>query len=347
MLSVEFYGEAATLEPANMDIQFEYIRNLIYLSYSGRGYAFNARDALRVAENSIDIAPNDARARTAYALALLANDRYDEAALAALTASEIAPTWAEPRAYLSFAYYNLDRHESAQEQAAIAVELDSNSVDARRALALSLGYIGNYSETIRQLETAIQIHPQLAAVYFELALYYRYLENFEAAIQAFDRVLANDPRNVRAWTRKCETYNQMREDALAEEACKQAIDLDPSFPEAYRQLGMIQYQRRNFEGSISSLTTCIDLMNAQNIALEDQEIQCYYVQGLAHYYMGDCPSGMPLLQQAFEMNPEESIASLILEGMQLCAAADDTFSETDIPTIPLPTEVPEAPISVY
>jgi tetratricopeptide (TPR) repeat protein len=345
--SVELYSQAAALEPTNMAIQLEYVRTLIYRSYSGQSFAYNKRIALTVAENAIALAPNDSRAQAAYALALLENDRPDEAALAALTATELAPNWAEPHAYLSFAYYELRRNDSAIDQARIAVNLNPDSVEGRRALAHALAYSGDYSDAIQELETAIEIHPRLDAPYFEVAGYYRYLEYFEAAIQAYDHVLSMNPRNVRAWTRKCEVYTQMREDALAQEACEQAIDLDPTFPEAYRQLGMIQYQRRNFEGAIETLTTCRQLMTNQAVPLEDQEIQCYYVQGLAYYELAECAQAMPLLNTALEIPTSDHIRSIILEGINRCVETDDAFTSDDLPPSPSPTPIPAESINIY
>ena len=345
--SIELYGQAAALEPANMDIQFEYVRNLVYGSYAGRGYVFRSRNALEVAERAVELAPDDARAQAAYALALIENDRPDEAALAALTATELAPGWAEARAYLSLAYYGQGRYQSAQEQAALAIQIDANSIDAHRVMALAIAFVGDYNGAIRQYEQAISIHPRLDALYFELAPYYIILDNYEAAIQAYDRVLANDPRNVKAWTRKCETFFRQRDDAAAQESCEQAIDLDSNFPEAHRQLGMVRYTRRNYEGAIESFERCIDLMDAQGWAFEDREIECYYLHGLAYYLLDDCTEAWPLLQEALLLNPAENIRNSIMQGINACVSSDDSITIEDIPTPVVPTEVPPDPIGIY
>lgn len=345
--SIELYAQAAELEPNNMDIQFEYVRNLIYGSYAGRRYVNRSRTALEVAEQAIELAPTDARAQAAYALALIENDRPDEAALAALTASELAPGWAEARAYLSLAYYGQGRFQSAQEQAALAIQIDPNSIDSRRSMALAIAFVGDFNGAIRQYEQAISIHPRLDALYFELAPYYIILDNYEAAIQAYDRILANDPRNVKAWTRKCETFFRQRDDAAAQESCEQAIDLDDEFPEAHRQLGMVRYTRRNYEGAIESFETCISWMDAQGWAFEDREIECYYLHGLAYYLLDDCTEAWPLLQEALLLNPADNIRSSIMQGINACVATDGSITVDDIPTPVPPTEVPPDPIGIY
>ncbi len=345
--AIVYYSQASELEPTNTYIQFEYVRVLVYGSYEGRGYAFREREALTVADRTVRLAPNDARAQAAYAMALIENDRSDEAAAAALRATELDPAWAEPHAYLSLAYGNQNRYRSAQEQAQLAVDLDANSVDARRALALSLAFFGEWDIVIRQYEAAIQIHPRLDALYFEVAIYYTILDNFDAAIQSYDRILAHDPRNVKAWTRKCETFFRQRDDASAQEACEQAVTLDPTFPEAHEQLGQVRYTRRNYEGAIESFETCIDLMVAQNWEWPDRLVKCYYLHGLAYYLLNRCDQAMPLLTDALLTEPEGAARDLTLQGMQQCAAVDDSITIDDLPTPAPPTATPPPPIGLY
>lgn len=345
--SILYYAQAAKLEPENTRIQFEYIRNLVYGSYAGRGYVYRARDALQVAERTVRSVPNDAHAQAGYALALIANGRGDEAAAAALNAIQIAPNWAEPHAYLGLAYYTQDRFRSAQEESQLAVNLDPNSVDARRSLALSMAFTGGYDIAIRQYEAAISIHPRLDALYFELAPYYILLENYDAAIQSYDRILSHDPRNVKAWTRKCETFFRQREDGLAQEACEQAVNLDGTFPEAHKQLGMVRYTRRNYEGAIESFETCMNLMEAQGWEMSNRLVECYYLHGLAYYTLGNCSRAMPLLQQALIIAPSGRTAEITLQGMEFCVDYDPNYSPADVPTLAPPTPIPPPPIGIY
>jgi tetratricopeptide (TPR) repeat protein len=345
--SIELYRKAAALEPDNVGIQFEYIRNLIYGSYVGRGYFFRAEIAVNVAADLVKRHENDPMARAGYALALIENGRADEGAAEALRAVELNPGWAEAHAYLSLAYRAQNRWRLAQEQAQDAVDLNPMSVDARRAFALSLAFTGQWAVAISQYEQAIQIHPRLDALYFELAPYYIVQENYDAAIQAYDRVLANNPRNVKAWTRKCETYFRQRDDANAQEACEQAIELDPTFPEAHRQLGQVRYTRRNYEGAVESFETCIALMDAQGWPMSERLEQCYYLHGLAWFLLGNCTNAASLFEQAFLVDLTERGRQITLEGIDLCVAYDQNLEISDFPTPPPPTQEPPPPIGIY
>lgn len=345
--SIDLYAQAAELEPNDVGIHFEYVRVLIYGSYEGRGYTFRADRALEVASGIVERQSNSALARAAYSIALIENGRADEGAAEALRATELAPGWAEAHAYLSLAYRAQGRWRLAQDEARVAIDLDGMSVDARRALALSLAFTGNWQLAISQYEQAIQIHPRLEALYFELAPYYIVQDNYDAAVQAYDRVLASNPRNVKAWTRKCETYFRQRDDANAQEACEQAIELDKTFPEAHRQLGQVQYTRRNYEGSIESFETCIALMDAQNWEMSERLEQCYYLHGLAYYLLDNCTAALPLFEEAFLIDMTERGREITLEGLQLCASVDPSISVDDLPTPVPPTEEPPEPIGIY
>jgi tetratricopeptide (TPR) repeat protein len=247
------------------------------------------------------------------------------------------------------AYWGAERPNQALEAGNTAVEKDPNSVDARRALAGALSFYGEYDAAIQQYEFAIQLHPRLSALYFELAGYYAALGNYDAAIAAYDQVLINDPNSVKAYTRKCETYFTMRSDNLAQEACEQATELDPSYPEAWRQLGMVQYTRKNYEGSIESFETCNRLQNEQGIAVADQEIACYYLQGLAHALLAECDKAWEPLQTGLTIlteNPDARIEENIRIGMNLCVNNGDR-NPSEIPTAVPPTPVLPEPIGIF
>jgi tetratricopeptide (TPR) repeat protein len=160
-------------------------------------------------------------------------------------------------------------------------------------------------------------------------------------------VLANESDNVKAYTRKCELYVRMREDALAQEACEQALELDDAYPEAWRQLGMVQYLKRNYEGSIESFERCGTLQEEQGVPLAEREIQCYYIRGLAWALLARCDEAWPVLQQALQMNPTDVIKGHINEGLMMCVNYDEDYSLQDVPT-PIPTQpVPPEPIGIF
>lgn len=384
--AIGYYAEAARLAPNDIDIKFEYGRMLVYRSYAGRLYQYRAEEALQVAEEAVRIAPDNPRAQALLCLALLTNGRAEEAISAGLRAEQLAPDYAEAKAYLSMAYYNAGRPNQAFAKGDEAVLLDPNSLDARRALALGLAFVGEFDAAIQQYEMALQIHPFFDALYFELATYYKAQNNYDAAIAAYDQVVMMEPDNVKAYTRKCETYFTMREDALAQEACEQAIQLDNTYPEAHRQLGMVRYTRKNYEGSVESFQRCAGLQLAQTYqlpiepgdedALDEQldpileqsvdppppaptamykpqperyeyEIECWYIRGLSQTLLARCNDAWPILQQALQMSPTEKVKGFINTGLLSCVEHEESYTADQIPT-PVPTNTPAPdPIEIF
>lgn len=344
-----YYQQASELSPQDSQIQFEYVRVLIYASYADRNREYLAEDALRVAQRTVSLNPTNAYAQAALALALLENGRDDEAAAAAINASNILPQWAEAKAYLALAYLNQARYQAALETANQAVALNPNSVDARRAYALTLATTGQFTRAITEFENAIDLHPRLETLYFELAPYYVIEGNFEAAIQAYDQVLAYNQRSVKAWARKCRTLYQRRDDANAEEACEQAISLNPSNVEAQFNLGRVHYSQSNFVEAIISFEACVALMDAQGWPLSERIPECYYFQGFAQYSLGRCAQAEPLFRAALDVDDSERTRELALQGLDLCAAGPppSTLPDDTPPndTSPQPTDPP--PVDIF
>ena len=345
--SIDAYRASVDMQPDNMDLVFELGRVLIYRSYDGRSFDFRAQEALDLAEVAAEAHPESPQAQAILCYALLENSRAEDAIQAGLRATDLAPGFAEAHAYLSYAYFQAGRPNQALTEGDTATKLDPNSVDARRSLALALSFTGNYDAAIQQYERAVQIHPRLDALYYELAQYYIAKDNYDAAVLAYDHVLADDPNSVKAYTKKCELYFRMREDQLAQEACEQAVQLDPTYPEAFRQLGMVQYTRRNYEVTIESMETCERLQTAQGIPLEEQDIQCYYIRGLAYTLLADCVNGWEVLNEALLMSPSDAVKGYIRQGLQSCVNYDEQYTEDLIPTPVPPTPVPPEPIGIF
>jgi tetratricopeptide (TPR) repeat protein len=257
-----------------------------------------------------------------------------------LTALDLDPNFAPTYAYMSGAYVSLGRWRQAQEMGGKAIELDPNNIDARRAFAFSLNWTGRYDLAVQNLEAAIAIQPNLDFLYFELAGAYSGLKNEPAMIAIYERVLEMEPENVKAMVRMCETYFGLRIDNLAQFYCEEALDRDPTFARAWKQAGMIYYTRRNYESSIDAFETCVALSGSQYV-------ECWYLRGLAHYYLAQCDQAVPILQEGLAYTTEDSIKSIILDGLALCAQTDPNYDMSIVPTpAPTPTTVP-TPIGIF
>ncbi|MBN2471587.1 MAG: tetratricopeptide repeat protein [Anaerolineae bacterium] len=326
------FASATRMMPENVDYLYEYGRMLLLNNKAEQGLA--------VADQAIAAHPEDPRGYALKVYALDSLGRAEEAIPIGLTALDLDSNFAPTYAFLSGAYNSLGRWRQAQEIGARAVELDPDNIDARRAFAFSLNWTGRYDLAVQQLEAAIAVHPNLDFLYFELAGAYTGLRNEPAKIAIYQHVLEMDPENTKAMVRMCETYFGMRIDNLAQYWCEEALDRDENDARAWKQVGMIYYTRRNYESSIDAFNTCVDLAGSQYI-------ECWYLRGLAHYRLDQCDEAVPILQEGLAYTDSADIQRNILQGLYMCAEADENYDFSIIPTpAPTPTPVP-TPIGIF
>jgi tetratricopeptide (TPR) repeat protein len=160
------------------------------------------------------------------------------------------------------------------------------------------------------------------------------------AIATYERILSLEPRNERAYLRLCESYFKVGQNQQAEGYCDDALEINPAYSQAWRQLGMVQYNRRNYESAIESFENCVNSGG--------DEIQCWYLRGLAHYYLGDCDTAWDILSESLpltaSLNEPEGIINTIREGLRLTTISCPGYSGRQLPTEIPPTPIPPTPI---
>lgn len=113
-------------------------------------------------------------------------------------------------------------------------------------------------------------------------------------------------------------------------------DTTPSAADSYRQLGLTDYQQRNYEGAVENFTQCAKLGS--------DNIDCYYLRGLAHYYLGNCDDAWIMLQDSLVrvqiLSPQEPILSTILEGLKRVQEACPAYADKIITDNPLVVVTP-------
>ena len=110
---------------------------------------------------------------------------------------------------------------------------------------------------------------------------------------------------------------------------------------------MVRYTRRNYEGSIESFETCAALQDANGPPLDQREVQCWYIRGLAWQLLDRCEMAVPLFQEVLTMSPDEVAERFTYEGLRLCAEGDPDFDNSIIPTPAPPTPEPPEPIGIF
>ncbi len=338
------YAQAVSQEPDNINYLYEYGRTLIELDRTANLVQNRPKSdseiASEVGDHAIEVAPQDVRAYTLKAKALVWLDDSQSAIPFALKGFEINNNFSPLLAVLARAYTDIGRYQQGLDYGQAAVDADPKNVDAHRGFAIALILVGRRDEAIRELEDAININPNLAAPYFELAGQYKGANRLEDAIASYEKVLSIQPRNAKALLRLCETYTQVGQNEQAEGYCDDALTIDPAYADAYKARGGVRFRRRNYEDAIVDFKACQ--------ANDSTAIECYYQQGLAYYYIGgpaNCDSAWTLLTEAqgTKPPPEPTIMTIIQTGLQLVTQNCVKYTNRVLPTIE-PTVVVPTPI---
>jgi tetratricopeptide (TPR) repeat protein len=350
--SADLLRQAVNQQPQNVDYLYEYGRILLELGNDVPAYY---EEAVDIGDRAINANANDPRG---YALKTRALDLAGDPANAIPVGQaglNVDRNFAPLYAALSSAYRSIDRYDTALENAERAIELDPLDPASRRIYAYALVWVGRMNEAIDQLEQAVQLNPNLAGPYFELAGLYRAraaqsqdtvlaTELYASSIALYEQILAMQPENARAYLRLCDAYFEARENRRASDYCQDAVDINPQYAQAWASLGQTQYSQRNYEGAIESFEQCVAL------AGNDADIRCFYLRGLAHYYLGQCDDAWRILSDSVERvratsdDADNPVLQASQEGLRLVTVSCPAYTSRALPTPIPPTPIPPTPI---
>jgi tetratricopeptide (TPR) repeat protein len=283
--AIAAYQNAIQFEPQNYQLWSELARIRAYSSASMTTDAEQhqrLQEALDAATKATDIAPDDSTAHAirAFVLDWLANP--------ALVGDQVESyiTQAEQEAVqalqldnqntLALTYYAeilVDQQKwlQAQQYAEQAIASDPSIMDVHRVYGYVLETLGDYLGAIDAYGKAVEIMPNLTYLYIQIGLNYRILaqkdtvlhsrfydaalENFEKASTINEQLGINDPIPYIAIGK---TYSQLGEFFIASLNMRHAVQINPTNPDSYGQLGIVYFKARNYEGSIEALKCAVN-----------------------------------------------------------------------------------------
>lgn len=345
--AVDLLERAVNDSPDAIDYRYNYGMLLIDLDDPER--------AEEIAAEILEINPNDPRGYALRARALVWQDNSSGAIPVATAGLDLAPNFSPLHAALARAYLGEGQLREAQEAGLRAIELDNNDVRAYWAYATALSGSGARDEAIVELERTIDVHPRFTPPYFELAFLYLASNRDQEAIDTYDFILGMQPRNARALLRQCLAYRKVGQLPRAKGLCQDAVDSDPTLPEAQFWLGVLRYRDFEFEAARDAFQQCVEL--------DPANLTCTYQLGLSYYYISrdtyrlmcesnrdaltcesyeQCQMGWDYLQEALFMTQSRTDAddtvAVIREGLN--AIAGDAACQGvagNRPTLPTPT----------
>jgi len=331
--AIAAFEAAVQQRPDNIDYLYEYGSLLMEDEQVAEGLA--------VAEHAIAVAPDDARGYALKARGLMFDDP-PQAIQVAIQGVDRDPNFAPLYAAQGVAYTFLGRWQEGLRMATRAIELDPNNIFVQMSYQWPATYRGDYRGAIEAVEYAIGLNPNLPIPYFYLAALYNLpqVNEKEMAIATYELILNMDittEDEAKANLRLCQVYagvDQARFD-LAQPYCDTAIDIDPTYGDAYAQRGQMQYVRRNYEGAIESFNLCIE--NGSD------KIECEYLRGFAHYRLDDCDQAWDISNDARQLAVEQNLPTIVTSIDQILDAITKRCSGYEDRAVPTPAPAPTAP----
>jgi tetratricopeptide (TPR) repeat protein len=252
----------------------------------------------------------------------------------------------EAHAYLAEALADRERYDEAEKAAHTAIELNPNVPDTQRALAFVYEAQGEYEQAIEAYEAAIAAHPRLSflhmavgsnyrAIGFRLQLEGRWDEAtpfFEQSVASYEQAIALNPDDVDAYDEIGWTYGHyMGDDREVKQRgvdyLEEALRKDAQYALAYRHLGQVYYDLRNYEESIPAFTKGLEIGGLP----PTDAVWSHILLGWSHYVLDSddedvedpCTRALPQFKAAWDILEELPRRELGLEfqatqGLEAC-----------------------------
>ena len=254
----------------------------------------------------------------------------------------------EAYAYLAEALADRERFEEAEAAAITAVELNPNNPYTQRALGFVYEAQGEYELAVEAYEAALRVHPKLAFLHISVGKAYRAIgyrlnlegkwddsmPHFEKAVAHFEEAIELDPGSPLGFDEIGWTYGHyMGDDRELKQRgldyLEEAISQDPSYAPAYRHLGQVYYDLRNYEEAIPALEKGLELGGI----LPSDAIFSHIMIGWSYYVLerdgseeDRCAKALPHFRAAWDIlgelpKRELGLEQLAAEGLDVCKEA--------------------------
>ena len=368
--AIAAYQKATALDPNDGELWAKLARIQTYSSISlttSDEQLARLKEAMASIDHAVSVAPDNSMVHATrafvedwYANPVLVGDQVNELLTDADHEVTLALTQ-DPTNTLALAYraeilVDQGRLDQAVQSIAQAEQQDSSLMDVHRIYGYVYESRGEYSQAITEYKKAIEIAPNLNFLKIRVGKIYRHQQLWDLALEIFDQAAKqneqlgiNDPIPYLAIAN---TYIQMPQAdfRLAENNVMKALELDPTNPDVYAQLGMVYHSARNYEGSLAAFQCALDgcgpalscqvrnndeecsdaqannpAITVNGMSLTGDTVAYYYTYGsvLAGLHVsGDnyCTLAMQKLNQvADNFSSDSTIMSIVKAGEDICS----------------------------
>lgn len=324
--AVDYALQVAERSGADADVYELLIRALIYRSYSDIDRESDRERALQFSREAIALFPRNLDLQAIHSYALQANGYADEAGRIALRIVERLPSHVLARIVLALSYGSQGISEAALREAEVGLDTARQQgryqLESHRAMALAYGDLGKYREAVAQLDHAISLNGKLIPLHFEAAFFAMQISDIDKATVAYYRIMALDEDNVKVRVRLCELSDRLLERDSALRYCREVTELAPAWAEGWYKLGRLLFLGGDYVNAQSAFSHCSRLQVENEVATEDRQLECWYLQGQSAEIRGDCAGLMKVYREFLDMVKESKISqtwSYPPDGPPICA----------------------------
>jgi len=163
------------------------------------------------------------------------------------------------RNLLGVALMQQERHEEARQVLASALERDPRSAGTLLNLGSALVHLSRYDEAAAQFREAARIEPLLAQAHFNLGHALKELGRFEEAAAAYRAVLALDPGSLLAHLNLGFVLRELGQSDAAARSFLAATECDPGCAEAHAQLGIVYRSQGRLPDAVAHLERAVSI----------------------------------------------------------------------------------------
>lgn len=306
--ALEFYDRASRRRPNDVELHQRAARLLVFLG--------QPQKAEQRARRALEIDPSHFPSKAVLCMALDWQKRIAEAVAICRSVVETNPNYARGYAYLAEALADAGDFEAARQAAQTAVELAPNDVDVLRNLGYVYDVFGRYDLALYHYRRALEQNPNLPHVLNAIGRIHFVRGRSADAVSTFRRVLEIDPQNVEAHYRLGVVFQTLGEFGQARVALDKAIELDPTFVRALTQRGSLNFQTRNYFGSVEDYERAIQ---AAQLTGEKLTAIDYVNLGFAYRWIQQCDKAISAWDTASALAPnDETVQNYVRAGYLQC-----------------------------
>ncbi len=229
--ALEHYEKAVEVWPYSYELHHNLGSSYLKMGDFEKGEAHLRR--------ALSIRPGLAATKVELALLLSETGRFKEAFDEGSMAVYMLPESAEIRNSFGMTLINMGRFEEAAGEFMKAVSLRAAFVEAVSNTGVALSGLGRDREALTYFKRAIEINPGYAEAYYNAGVTLEITGKTDEAMKYYMETLRRDTRHFKAHSSIGNLYFVAGNFAEAAESYRKALEINPGFPDAKRNLSVV------------------------------------------------------------------------------------------------------------